>query len=350
MNISLYWKCQLAGWTGAGLYWALDAALHGGFNWDLAAAYFIPDILIGIGITHGYRYLAHRNGWTDDELKALFKVTLPAVGVTGALFILLTGIKNYLVRWLFGVPAEASLWMSFEKNGLTLMATGIRLMAIWILAFHLYHYARLRIRLAADRARLEIAVKQAELQNLSAQLNPHFFFNALNSIKALVASTPDDARRAVDLLTALLRQALAQNAVPAIPLADEMNLVCDYLELEKIRFEERLAYQINVPGKLSALRLPPLALQALVENAVKHGIASLPAGGQILVQARLTDSALELIVQNSGKLAANAGDDGTGLRNLRERLQLQYQGRASLALSQQSAETVSATLKIPLES
>jgi LytS/YehU family sensor histidine kinase len=332
------------------LYWALDAALHGGFNWDLAAAYFIPDILIGIGITHGYRYLAHRNGWTDDELKALFKVTLPAVGVTGALFILLTGIKNYLVRWLFGVPAEASLWMSFEKNGLTLMATGIRLMAIWILAFHLYHYARLRIRLAADRARLEIAVKQAELQNLSAQLNPHFFFNALNSIKALVASTPDDARRAVDLLTALLRQALAQNAVPAIPLADEMNLVCDYLELEKIRFEERLAYQINVPGKLSALRLPPLALQALVENAVKHGIASLPAGGQILVQARLTDSALELIVQNSGKLAANAGDDGTGLRNLRERLQLQYQGRASLALSQQSAETVSATLKIPLES
>jgi len=256
-------------------------------------------------------------------------------------------IKNYCARLLFDLHFEPSLIVAFKRNFLTLLATGIRLMAIWILAFHLYHYAMMQIRIAKENARLQLAAKEAQLNNLSAQLNPHFFFNSLNSIKALVASDPEGARRAIDLLSELLRNSLYQRDNILVPLNEEMALVNDYLELEKIRFEERLCYQIDVDKEQGKRPVLPLSIQTLVENAIKHGIAKSINGGLVKIEVKESESGLMITVQNPGTLKNDGHANGLGIKNLQSRLTLQYGDTASLALTQLPGEIVSAVLLIP---
>lgn len=259
-------------------------------------------------------------------------------------------IKNYCARLLFDLHFESSLIVAFQRNFLTLLATGIRLMAIWILAFHLYHYAMMQIRIAEENARLQLAAKEAQLNNLSAQLNPHFFFNSLNSIKALVASDPEGARRAIDLLSELLRNSLYQRDNILISLNEEMALVNDYLELEKMRFEDRLHYQIDIDKELENWLVLPLSIQTLVENAIKHGIAKSINGGLIKIEVNEFDSILKIMVQNPGELKNEEQANGLGLKNLQSRLTLQYGDRASLILTQLPGEIASAVLHIPVAS
>ena len=240
--------------------------------------------------------------------------------------------------------------VAFQRNFLTLAATGIRLMAIWILAFHLYHYAMMQISIAQENARLQVAAKEAQLNSLSAQLNPHFFFNSLNSIKALVASDPESARRAIDLLSELLRNSLYQRDGILIPLSEEIALVEDYLELEKIRFEDRLSYELAIDKRQESRPVLPLSIQTLVENAIKHGIAKSVNGGLVKVDIKKIDSYLKISVQNPGMLKSVETAGGVGLHNLQSRLALEYGDKASLTLSQLPNEVVSAVLNIPVAS
>lgn len=350
INISLYWKCQILGWAFAAAYWAFNAYISGYFDVGLALTYFVFDLVIGIGLTHAYRQLAHNSGWTQLNLSRLFRVILPAIIITGIIYAVLIVIKNYWARLLFNIHLEPALMAAFQRNFLTVAATGIRLMAIWILAFHLYHYAMMQIRMAKENARLQVAAKEAQLNNLSAQLNPHFFFNSLNSIKALVASDPEAARRAIDLLSELLRNSLYQRDSILISLSEEIALVNDYLELEKIRFDDRLHYQIDIDKKLENRPVLPLSIQALVENAIKHGIAKCVNGGSVKIQATETGSVLKITVQNPGTLKNDEAAAGVGLENLRNRLTLQYGDRASVSLTQLPREIVSAVLSISLVS
>jgi hypothetical protein len=350
MNISLYWKCQIFGWTFAAAYWAFNAYISGHFDVGLALTYFVFDLVIGIGVTHAYRQLAHTRCWTQLDLPQLFRVILPAIIITGIIYALLIVIKNYCARLLFDVHLEPSLVMSFQQSFLTVAATGIRLMAIWILSFHLYHYAIMQIRIAKENARLQLAAKEAQLRNLSAQLNPHFFFNSLNTIKALAASDPEGARRAIDLLSELLRNSLYQRDNTLISLNEEMALVNDYLELEKIRFEDRLCYQIVIDKELENWPVLPLSIQALAENAIKHGVAKSVNGGLVKIEVKGIDSCLNITVKNPGLLENEEGTPGVGLSNLQSRLALQYGDRASVALTQLPGEIVSAVLFIPAAS
>lgn len=305
------------------------------------------DLVIGIGVTHAYRQFSHRNSWTQLNLSQLFRVILPAIIITGIIYAVLIVIKNYFSRLLFGYHLEPTLLAAFQRNFLILLVTGVRLMAIWILAFHLYHYAMMQIRIAKENARLQLAAKEAQLNNLSAQLNPHFFFNSLNSIKALVASDPEGARRAIDLLSELLRNSLYQQNNMLIPFNEEMALVNDYLELEKIRFEERLCYQIDVDKEQENWPVPPLSIQSLVENAIKHGIAKSINGGLVKIEVKEMESFLRITMQNPGVLKDEEVAGGIGLPNLQSRLRLQYGDKASLTLTQLPGEIVSTVLNIP---
>jgi LytS/YehU family sensor histidine kinase len=337
----------LLGWSFAAAYWAFNAYISGKFDIGLALIYFMFDLFIGIGVTHAYRQLAHSRRWTQLSLSKLFRIILPAIIITGIIYAVLIVIKNYCARLLFDLHLEPTLLVAFQRNFLTLLATGIRLMAIWILAFHLYHYAMLQIRIAKENARLQVAAKEAQLNNLYSQLNPHFFFNSLNSIKAMVASDPEGVRRAIDLLSELLRNSLYQRDNMLIPLNEEIALVNDYLELEKIRFEDRLRYQVDIDKKLLNWQVLPLSIQALVENAIKHGIAKSITGGLIKIEVKEFGTCLKTTVQNPGKLKSGEANNGVGLQNLQSRLTLQYGNTASLNLVQLPDEVVSATLLIP---
>jgi len=345
-NSSLYWKCQLIGWTLAAAYWAFIAYTGGKFDVGLGIGFFVFDIVIGIGVTHAYHQFAHVRGWIRLDLPQLPWRIIPAIIITGIAYMILIVIKNYYVRAYFGYHFEKSLVDSFKQNYMIITATGIRLMAIWILAFHLYHYAVLQINTTRENARLSVIAKEAQLNNLSAQLNPHFFFNSLNSIKSLVATEPEKARRAIDLLSDLLRNSLYEKDTLLIPLSDEIGLVNDYLELEKIRFEDRLMYMIDIDEGLEGCLLLPLSIQTLAENAIKHGISKRTDGGRVSIKVEKEAANIRITVNNPGRIE-KTDKSGLGLKNLSERLTLQYNKRASLELTQLPGDMVSAIMIIP---
>lgn len=308
---------------------------------------FIGDFTICILITHIYRNFVLRNNWHKLRLKNLVPRIIPMVALLGASFMLLIAAKLYIVRSLSVDAFTLSFWIFFKSIWLTLLVTGLRLMSIWVLAYHLYHYAQREINIARENAQLSIIAREAKWINLSAQLNPHFFFNSLNNIKFLVAENPDAARRAIDLLSDLLRNSLYSKDDRLIQLEEEISLVSDYLELEKMRLEERLVIEIKAEESLSAALIPPLSIQALVENAIKHGIDKTKEGGIINVFVERNNGFIRVNVQNPGMLNGTHEHQGLGLKNLKERLNLQYDGKASLQVSEVPGGKVSATLIIP---
>jgi LytS/YehU family sensor histidine kinase len=222
-------------------------------------------------------------------------------------------------------------------------------MSIWLLAYHLYHYYQKEIKTTKENARLLVIAKQAQLDNLSAQLNPHFLFNSLNSIKSLVIENPKIARRAIDLLSDLLRSSLYQKEQKFITIKDELSLVSDYIELEKIRFEERLITVFNIDQELIKCRVPLLSIQLLVENAIKHGVDKRIEATEVAINVQKFDTGkIKISVQNQGELATQKKLPGLGLKNLQERLLIQYKGKASFEIKETSNNQVIAIIIIPI--
>lgn len=347
IRISAYWKIQFIGWSTASLYWGISAFFTGNFIWTMGIIDLILDVSIGIVLTHIYRNFALKKKWNELNLKTLVPKMALSILVLSLLYMFLIVGKLYIVRLLI-LKSPVSFIVFFKATQLQVFITGIRLMSIWVLAYHLYHYSRLEIETVKENARLSVTIKEAQLNNLSAQLNPHFFFNSLNNIKFLVLENPDSARRAIDLLSELLRNSLNSNIGRLVPLNDEINLTKDYLELEKIRFDERLQIKFEINVDLSQYLILPFSIQTLVENAIKHGIEKRKNGGFITVKVAVENIFLKITVQNSGKLIKEIKHSGIGLNNLKERLSLQYNGNAFFEIKEIDSEAVLATILLPL--
>lgn len=198
----------------------------------------------------------------------------------------------------------------------------------WFIFYHGIKFAEKSIQNERDKSEAQMQLKIAELENLKNQLNPHFLFNSLNSIRSLTLSDPKLARDAITKLSDLLRTSLTYKDLQVILFEEELNLVKDYLSLEKIRFEDRLNYNFDVQKKILNALIPPMALQLLVENAVKHGIGKAKRGGEILIFAHSEEGNLIFGVKNTGSLNKDNADtgkrQGIGLENLKRRLALNY--------------------------
>ena len=199
---------------------------------------------------------------------------------------------------------------------------------------------------------------EAELRALRAQINPHFLFNALTTIGYLIQTAPTRALDTLMRLTSLLRAVLRSEG-EFTTLGREMDVIESYLEIERARFEERLRVHIDVPPALRTIRVPPLLLQPLVENAVKHGIGTRQRGGEVTVRARLegagTDAPhLSLTVRDTGVGATNAAfqrgqQRGVGLQNIERRLAGQYGAKASLSIRTALGEGTTVEIRLPVE-
>ena len=218
------------------------------------------------------------------------------------------------------------------------------------------------IRMTNERYNREIREQEmqrlateAELRTLRAQLNPHFLFNALTTIGHLIQDAPPRALETLLRLTALLRAVLRSEG-EFTTLGREMEMVEAYLDIERARFERRLRTTLDVPVRLAGLRVPPLVLQPIVENAVKHGISPQSQGGNIRINARIDnagsrDAQLILTVSDTGAGATpdalrRGRETGVGLRNVERRLAGQYGAMASLSI--RSAANVGTTVEIRL--
>lgn len=194
---------------------------------------------------------------------------------------------------------------------------------------------------------LEITSREAELRTLRAQIHPHFLFNSLNSINALIAARPEEARRLCVRLGDFLRRSLTMGSREQIPLSEELDLAENLLSMEKVRFGDRLEHQIEASDEVRGCSVPPLVLQPLVENAVTHGISQMLDGGQVRIEARRRGDHLLIVVENPRD--ADSPDPkgaGIGLQNVRRRLAALYGGDAEMRLHPER-ESFRVELRLP---
>jgi LytS/YehU family sensor histidine kinase len=210
-------------------------------------------------------------------------------------------------------------------------------------------------RFARDLREQQISqlATEAELRALRAQLNPHFLFNALTTIGYLIQTAPDRALTTLIRLTELLRGVLRRPSVEFITLGEELDLIDSYLAIERARFEERLQVILDVPPSLRSVRIPPLVLQPLVENAIKHGIAPCKAGGEVRIAARIDgEGSVIITIVDTGagaspiELAAGR-QRGVGLANVEQRLAGYYGDAALVGISSRVGAGTAVELKIP---
>lgn len=207
----------------------------------------------------------------------------------------------------------------------------------------LYDHAREQAE-AAAKARA--AVTEAQLKALQAQMQPHFLFNALNTVAALVRTDPRQAERTVENLAQVLRRGLERARKGQGTVKEEIEFVEAWLAVEQQRWGNRLAVSWDVDPAALDLSLPPMTLQPLVENALKHGLSHRIAGGHIDVRAARENGALHLTVSDDGEGISPRATDGTGLGNLRQRLWTRYGDNASVRLSRENGRTV-AEVRLP---
>ncbi|APG66403.1 sensor histidine kinase [Tenacibaculum todarodis] len=344
-RISLYWKCQLIGWGIVSIYWAYTVYTRDNYGVLYTLLNYILDISIGIFLTHIYRRFALKAKWSSLSIKKLLIRLVPTILLLAVLYVLINNLKWYAFRTLFVIKNVDFLESIIYWDPILL--TGLRLMSIWLLAYHLYHYYQKEVVTAKENAELSLIVKKAQLDNLSAQLNPHFLFNSLNSIKSLVIENPNVARRAIDLLSDLLRSSLYEKDKDLIPIKNELSLVYDYIELEKMRFEERLQLKINIKEEVMNYKVPTLSIQLLIENAIKHGIDLKVGGGVVFLTIKKSDSNIHIKVENPGVINQHK-NVGLGLKNLKKRLEIQYKNNASFSLTAKENDCVVAEIIIPM--
>lgn len=351
----LYVALQCCGWGSMMVFYLVFGRVFSPGNEKpdplTFAAGVVRMTLFGWAASHVGRHLVRRWGWKALGWAALVpRVLLLAFGLSLIWTLFGYGFQFGLMRepWPKHYPPPPLVITSSLING-TIIFLG------WFGLYFSYHAFR-RVRMSEiERLRLEASVKDAELRALKAQVNPHFMFNALNSVRALIDEDPARARLAVTQLANLLRYSLQSGALETVPFEDELQVVNDYLALEQVRHEERLRLRIDVAPEVYSLPVPPMLLQTLVENAVKYGISTRAEGGEIGIVARIVGDHLELDVSNPGRLAtaAASGDvdrsTGVGLRNAADRLQLLFGSHASLVLRQQTDELVVAHVRVPLD-
>ena len=286
--------------------------------WPDALLFAVPMMLFyGFAVLSAW-WVCRSNPLTPARLVQSLVTQLGAALQTSAVWTVAGAIYAIVLARMGGVEVDRGLILT---DAALLFGLGIPLYELSALTHYLvlageqYHAAQKRL------LESEVAAREAELRALRAQLNPHFLFNSLNSINALVGSDPEAARRMCERLGGFLRRTLALGARDEITLAEEMELVEHYLSIEQVRFGDRLQVQRAVDAAALPCRVPPLLLQPLVENAIKHGISSRIEGGCVRLSAAVQAGALVLGVENPiDEDAPQRAGEGVGLENVRRRL------------------------------
>jgi two-component system, LytTR family, sensor histidine kinase AlgZ len=282
---------------------------------------YLPFLLIPAGLHAVYRWVWPARLRTCSLLQAVLLHAACGVVVAAAVAV---AIHPVFVVIVDGRPPM-----------LGFAAACVVLTWMFILPAIVVQELRVRAETLARRVDAERqATLRAQLEALQARTNPHFLFNALNTIASLVRDQPELAERTVERLADLLRYALHSGRFEHVPLEREIAMMRDYLEIQRARFGDRMRYSIEVEAGIGDLAIPPLVLQPLVENAILHGIAHREHGGSLRIAAHRRAGVLELCVEDDGPGPGHSSHrgSGTGLDDLRRRLELLYGGDRALTI------------------
>jgi two-component system, LytTR family, sensor kinase len=336
-----YWISQVTGWSLFAVINLLIIYIFDQLSFQRIII-FIFFCISGLILTHIYRGIIARSDWLILPLKKIIPRIVAASFIIGTILYLIL----YSLSYFSGTPIIAGFKTAGHFVGAFNLST---IIFIWSLIYFAFHYFENYKNAEIESYIWEAAVKDFELKTLKSQLNPHFMFNALNSIRALIEEEPAAAQNAVTKLSNILRYSLRMERTETVPLWDEIETVKDYLALEKTRFEERLRYNFKIEPEVNKIEIPPMMIQTLVENGIKHGISKKTEGGEIFVSASLENSFLKIVIENSGRIEQDSlhTSKGFGINNTKHRLNLLYGENASFNIFNSSNEKVIAEVKIP---
>ena len=400
-----YWLCQVVGWGVFGLIhiyfnlvvFAEQFAQHGGQNEYLVSLAIF--LITGVICTHILRTVIKKTNWLKFSFNKIWFIFIIGIVTTAVLQFYVDDmiekatpysfekyIQNYKldkakkteasvgldkVAYYSSTPLKDSLglrtiseikkttgwhrntkgeWKYEDKTELLGIYQNLLLISLWFLIYIVYHYVDKNRKDQLDRLKLESTVKELELKTIKSHINPHFIFNSLNSIRALVDENPERARTAITELSNILRSSMQAEKSETVSLQRELDIVTDYLALEHMRFEERLKVELDIDEDTLGQQVPPMMLQTLVENSIKHGISKLVNGGLVRIVADFKGDNLELLVQNTGQLNGSNGHlngEGFGIKSTQDRLNLMYQGKATFAIRNMDGNMVESKVTMP---
>ena len=401
-----YWMCQILGWgiwpsftLFIVYFYASDMYLKPIEKRNILYAILIIEFVWNILATHTLRYVLKKIHWIKFPSNRVFALFIISVILTGLLSFygakstaILTGyslveyekkqdLKTAMAKEQTLNLAGTDYYVNPQKNSDSYAAaqsikrnTGwyrdsqgkwqyedqnksrfwwdiiltFIFIALWLLLYMVWHYLVRNRKDEIDKISLEKTVKELELNTIKSHINPHFIFNSLNSIRALVDENPQRARTAITELSNILRSSMQVEKMETVPLQKELDIVKDYLALEHMRFEERLKIEMEIDDDTLEQPVPPMMLQTLVENAIKHGISKKIKGGTVKVISRFTDHHFELIVQNTGTLDEELLPEGFGLKSTRDRLKFLFQGKADFQIKKINGSEVQAKIIMPI--
>lgn len=339
-----YWISQITGW---GLFIFLSGFsnyLNNELTNPLLLA-FLALFVSGIVLSHLMRNLIIRFGWMRwNPARLIFPVVLNTSVVA-----LMMGLLQLVFSW--SIVGRDDVFQNLNlSGGFMIWLNWWIILMVWSVIYFAFNFFERSRNEEIKNLRLEAMRTEVELNNLKAQLNPHFMFNSMNSIRALIDEDPLIAKESITKLSNILRNTLLMGRKQLVTVDEELSLIDDYLKLEGIRYEERLKVETAIDTSVKGLLLPPLMVQTLVENAIKHGISRLPSGGVICVTVKRENDHLFIRIENTGSLNGEkkAGSTGIGIANTRQRLELLYDGKASFTLNEENGMVI-AEVRLPVQ-
>ena len=342
-RVPTYWLYQLFGW---GVFVLIN--MFFAYTFDKFDDVFIYRLLAYIGMGLMYSHIMRYAISKFNLLMQPLQQQLVNFILITVLFAFLVGIsETYIIR-SFDLQSGGEKKYPVGKIILNNAFYSFLYFFIWNCIYYIYHYIQKSRRQQVDTLKLEALVKELELKTIKSHINPHFIFNALNSIRALIDENPSRARDAITELSNILRSSMQAEKLETVPFEKELSIVKDYLALEYIRFEDRLQIQYEIDEDTLDQPVPPMMLQTLVENAIKHGISKQLRGGIIKIVSDFKDDHHELVVQNTGHLNGGMNVDGFGLASTQNRLQLLFGEKANFTIRQINGNLVEARVELPV--
>jgi len=343
---SRYWLCQFIGWglVVAGVLFFVRV-----YDISISKTVLFGRIFIvfagGILTTHFLRIFIKWRGWIMQSVEKVVPKLAIATIVTSLIFslLVLTAFE------LFHLTIDHQGNQTFTNRLLVTTLDNGTLILAWVLIYYFYHFIEKSRRQQMDTLQLETLIKELELKTIKAHINPHFIFNSLNSIRALIDENPSRARTAITELSNILRSSMQVDKSETVSFEKELNIVKDYLALENMRFEDRLKVEYEIDEDTLDQPVPPMMLQTLVENAIKHGISKHIRGGMIKIISDFKNQYHEMAVQNTGSLNGGLNAEGFGLSSTQNRLGLLYGDKASFEIKQVTPSIVEARVLIPVQ-
>lgn len=350
------YKWELIYWITQFLYWGF-LSLKGYFqtyyiegytfgSWHKAGSLvdFLTTLLLVIVVVF---FLKNHLSWERFKFNDIIKV-IAIIFFSGFIWTPLHVQTGYWLQILFfsenSYPQELK-WESdrvIQVITLSLQMSSCVISYICIIVFKNFNVQRLKT------SQLMSSLRQAQLSNLKNQINPHFLFNNLNNIRGLMLENPQKSKDMLTKLSEVLKHALRKNQFDVISIKEELKMVENYISLSKMQFETRLRYFEKINGDTLSFKIPPMIIQLLVENAIKHGVSNVKKGGRINLNIETNKDKLLIRVENNGKLSVIENSTGVGLKNIIKRLNFLYGDQATFTLKERGGMVV-AEIKLPVE-